>query len=67
MSVAQRLCAVWVTNRALARLMNFLLELDGHMPVVVELQLHLRAIYELKVGLLLFQTIAPLTRNCTGE
>ena len=38
-----------------ARLMNFLLEVDGHMPVVVELQLHLREIYELKVGDLLLK------------
>ena len=48
---------MWVTNRAPARLMNFLLEVEGHMGVVVELQLHLRAIYELKVGLLLFEMI----------
>ena len=31
-------------------LINFLLEVDGHMTIVGELQLHLRAIYELKVS-----------------
>ena len=51
------LMAVWVTNCARTRLMNFLLEVDGHMPVVVELQLHLREIYELKVGVLRFEMI----------
>ena len=31
------------------RLINFFLDVEEHMSIVVELQLHLRGIYELKV------------------
>ena len=32
-----------------ARLINFVLEVEGHMPCIGELQLHLRSIQERKV------------------